>query len=90
MYRTPVEKRRLPRTGSAQSRLAVVFLAGVCERPLLLFFGRQVESLAPKPQTYKPASTALLIASLIFAGGLWALDCTSMSLHWVVARLPKS
>ena len=50
---------------------------------------RQVESSAPKPQTYKPASTALLVASLIFGNKLWALDCTLMSLHWVVARLPK-
>jgi hypothetical protein len=50
---------------------------------------RLVESTVPKPQTYKPASTALLVASLIFAGSLWVQDCTSMSLHWVVPRLSK-
>ena len=51
---------------------------------------RQVELTVPKPQTYKPASTALLVVSLIFANKLWVQDFTSMSLYWVVGgRLPK-
>ena len=41
-------------------------------------------------QTYGPASTVLLIASIIFSPILWVMDFTSMSLHWVVARLPKA
>jgi len=34
-----------------------------------------------------PASTGLLVASIILAHRLWVLDVTSMSLYWV-ARLP--
>ena len=55
---------------------------------------QQVESMSAlkqrsRRQTYKPASTVLLIASIIFPG-LWAMDFTSMSLYWVVARLPNT
>jgi hypothetical protein len=58
---------------------------------------RQVELKSPRRwnrsqwQTYGPASTFLLIASIIYSRfiPLWAMDCTSMSLYWVVARLPK-
>jgi hypothetical protein len=54
---------------------------------------RQVESMSAvkqrSRQTYKPASTILLIASIFFPA-LWVWDFTSMSLYWVVARLPKS
>jgi hypothetical protein len=42
---------------------------------------RQVESMSAgkqrSRQTYRPASTILLIASMFFPG-LWAIDCTSM------------
>lgn len=37
--------------------------------------------------SYAPASTGLLVASIIFANKLWVLDVTLMSLYWV-ARLP--
>jgi hypothetical protein len=49
---------------------------------------RQVEKSSQ--QTYEPASTGLLIASIWLAGGLWVLDCTVMSAYWVVGRLPKT
>jgi hypothetical protein len=54
---------------------------------------RRVEAVSPprsNRQTYGPASTVLLIASIIFSPILWVMDFTSMSLHWVVARLPKA
>jgi hypothetical protein len=38
-------------------------------------------------ERFAPASTGLLIASIIFANKLWILDATLMSLYWV-ARLP--
>jgi Flp pilus assembly protein TadB len=57
---------------------------------------RQVESRAAlnikqlNRTGYESPSTALLIASILFLGGLWVLDCTAMSSYWVVARLPKT
>src|SRR5262249_15227705 len=42
----------------------------------------------PRGNRYQPASTVLLIASVIFSPALWVMDFTSMSLNWVVARLP--
>jgi hypothetical protein len=39
---------------------------------------------------YEAPSTVLLIASIFFLKGLWALDCTIMSTYWVVARLPRN
>jgi len=51
---------------------------------------RQVELASPRRlNRYGPASTLLLIASM-YVPVLWAMDFTSMSLHWVVARLPKT
>jgi hypothetical protein len=38
-------------------------------------------------ERFAPASTGLLIVSIIFANKLWIMDATSMSLYWV-ARLP--
>jgi hypothetical protein len=38
-------------------------------------------------ERFAPASTGLLIVSIIFANKLWILDATLMSLYWV-ARLP--
>jgi hypothetical protein len=38
-------------------------------------------------ERFAPASTGLLIASIIFANKLWIADAASMSLYWV-ARLP--
>ena len=46
----------------------------------MLVKNRDLENLSP-------ASTGLLIASILFAKTLWILDATSMSLYWV-ARLP--
>ena len=48
---------------------------------------RQVET-SENVETYKPASTGLLIASAFFLSKLWVLDCTCMASYWVVARLP--
>jgi hypothetical protein len=38
-------------------------------------------------ERFAPASTGLLIVSIIFANKFWILDATSMSLYWA-ARLP--
>jgi hypothetical protein len=40
------------------------------------------------PKVHGPASTALLIASILFLRIFWVMDFTCMSLYWV-ARLPK-
>jgi hypothetical protein len=50
---------------------------------------RLVELSAPKT-TYKPRSTAFLLASIFFLSKLWVLDCTCMASYWVVARLPRN
>jgi hypothetical protein len=66
------------------------------ERRMLERAIRQVELRSPRRwnrsrlQVYRPASTVLLITSIIFSPILWVMDFTSMSLHWVVARLPKT
>jgi hypothetical protein len=46
-----------------------------------------VEGAGMRVERFAPASTGLLIASIIFANKLWIMDATSISLYWVV-RLP--
>jgi hypothetical protein len=53
-------------------------------------FEKRVEEIRHERQTwrFKPASTALLVISILFFPRIWMIDATSVSLYWV-ARLPR-